>query len=412
MRLLIGLATLTFAGTTLGLSVLGQDAPALGNENSKGKSSVTKASVPVVESINETMQKFVDRGVVSGAVTLVAKDGRISHLGSVGLADLDKQKPMRTNAIFSIASMTKPITATAVMMLVEEGKLDLDDKVSQYIPEFANVRLANGEPPAREITIRDALTHTSGLKGDQVFRGSLADAVDEIATRPLAFQPGTEWKYSPGLNVCGRIVEIVAEQPFESFVKERIFDPLKMRNTTFHVNEAQRKRMPALYGLGEDKKSLAEADNRISGFSKDDGPNPSGGLASTARDMFQFYAMVLGNGRHRGQRVLASLSVADMTRCQTGDLKTGFTPGNGWGLGWCVVQEPQGVTAMLSKGTFGHGGAFGTQGWVDPKTKTIYVLMIQRTQMGNSDGSEIRKAFQQAAVNTLGSGDADSGNQN
>ena len=412
MRLLIGLATLTFAGTTLGLSVLGQDAPALGNKNSKGKSSVTKASVPVVESINETMQKFVDSGVVSGAVTLVAKDGRISHLGSVGLADLDEQKPMRTNAIFSIASMTKPITATAVMMLVEEGKLDLDDKVSHYIPEFANVRLANGELPAREITIRDALTHTSGLKGDQVFRGSLADAVDEIATRPLAFQPGTEWKYSPGLNVCGRIVEIVAEQPFESFVKERIFDPLKMRNTTFHVNEAQRKRMPALYGLGEDKKSLAEADNRISGFSKDDGPNPSGGLASTARDMFQFYSMVLGNGRHRGQRILASSSVADMTRCQTGDLKTGFTPGNGWGLGWCVVQEPQGVTAMLSKGTFGHGGAFGTQGWVDPKTKTIYVLMIQRTQMGNSDGSEIRKAFQQAAVNTLGSGDADSGNQN
>lgn len=412
MRLLIGLATLTFAGTTLGLSVLGQDAPALGNKNSKGKSSVTKASVPVVESINETMQKFVDSGVVSGAVTLVAKDGRISHLGSVGLADLGEQKPMRTNAIFSIASMTKPITATAVMMLVEEGKLDLDDKVSHYIPEFANVRLANGELPAREITIRDALTHTSGLKGDQVFRGSLADAVDEIATRPLAFQPGTEWKYSPGLNVCGRIVEIVAEQPFESFVKERIFDPLKMRNTTFHVNEAQRKRMPALYGLGEDKKSLAEADNRISGFSKDDGPNPSGGLASTARDMFQFYSMVLGNGRHRGQRILASSSVADMTRCQTGDLKTGFTPGNGWGLGWCVVQEPQGVTAMLSKGTFGHGGAFGTQGWVDPKTKTIYVLMIQRTQMGNSDGSEIRKAFQQAAVNTLGSGDADSGNQN
>ena len=412
MRLLIGLATLTFAGTTLGLSVLGQDAPALGNKNSKGKSSVTKASVPVVESINETMQKFVDSGVVSGAVTLVAKDGRISHLGSVGLADLGEQKPMRTNAIFSIASMTKPITATAVMMLVEEGKLDLDDKVSHYIPEFANVRLANGELPAREITIRDALTHTSGLKGDQVFRGSLADAVDEIATRPLAFQPGTEWKYSPGLNVCGRIVEIVAEQPFESFVKERIFDPLKMRNTTFHVNEAQRKRMPALYGLSEDKKSLAEADNRISGFSKDDGPNPSGGLASTARDMFQFYSMVLGNGRHRGQRILASSSVADMTRCQTGDLKTGFTPGNGWGLGWCVVQEPQGVTAMLSKGTFGHGGAFGTQGWVDPKTKTIYVLMIQRTQMGNSDGSEIRKAFQQAAVNTLGSGDADSGNQN
>lgn len=406
MRLLLGIVAFTIVGSGLGIPVLGQGAATDGTKGLERDSSSPKASIPVVESINETMQKFVDSGVVSGAVTLLAKDGQIVHLGSVGLADLDTQQPMRTNAIFSIASMTKPITATAVMMLVEEGKLRLDDNLSQYIPEFSSVRLANGEAPGREITIRDALTHTSGLQGDQVFRGSLADAVDDIASRSLAFQPGSQWKYSPGLNVCGRIAEIVAEQSFESFVKERIFDPLKMRNTTFHLSENQRKRMPLLYGLGEDGKSLAKADNRISDFSKEHGPNPSGGLASTARDMFHFYAMVLGNGRFRGERILAAPHVADMIRCQTGDLETGFTPGNGWGLGWCVVQEPQGVTGMLSKGTFGHGGAFGTQGWVDPTTKTIYVLMIQRTQMGNSDGSEIRKAFQQAAVETLGGNDS------
>jgi CubicO group peptidase (beta-lactamase class C family) len=278
----------------------------------------------------------------------------------------------------------------------------VDDHVSKYLPEFANVKLKNGESPGREITIRDAITHTSGLAGDQVFRSSLAEAVDQLAKRPLAFPAGSKWQYSPGLNVAGRIIEVVSGQPFEDFLEERIFEPLKMQNTTFVPDEKQQSRIATIYGPGEDKGSLVAFENRIVDPSDVRGPNPSGGLFSTARDMFRFYQMILNHGRFRNDRIVSEQAVQKMTSPQTGDLKTGFTPGNCWGLGWCIVREPQDVTGMLSQGTFGHGGAFGTQGWVDPETETIYVLMIQRTKMGNSDGSEIRKRFQQLASDAIG----------
>ncbi|MGI9475003.1 MAG: serine hydrolase domain-containing protein [Rubripirellula sp.] len=357
--------------------------------------------LPNLDEVDWAMKSFVKDGVVSGAVTLVARDGKVVHLSGVGLSDLESEEVMKPNAIFSIASMTKPITATALMMLEEEGKLSLDDKISKYIPAFAKLQLADGTVPEREITIRDALTHTSGLVGSQSVQGSLQESVEQLAVRPLAFQPGEKWKYSPGLNVCGRIVEIVSGKPFEEFLQERIFEPLQMNNTAFDLSKQQRRRLATLYGLAEDGKTLAAVDNRISDFAGSNGPSPSGGLVSTARDMFRFYAMVLAKGKFRGKRLLSPESVKKMTELQTGDLETGFTPGNGWGLGWCLVQDPQDVTGMLSSGTFGHGGAFGTQGWVDPNTRTIYVLMIQRTKMGNSDGSLIRKAFQQAAVDAL-----------
>ena len=356
---------------------------------------------PHIDSINAAMQKFVDSGDVSGVVTLVGHQGKIVHLGAVGLAEIESQKVMRTSALFSIASMTKPVTATAAMILVEEGKLNLDDKVSKYLPKFADVKLKDGNSPIREITIRDAITHTSGLNGKQTFPGTLTEAVDEISTRPLAFEPGTKWQYSPGLNLVGRIVEIVSEQPFEDFLKTRIFEPLQMSNTSFAPDEKQLKRMATLYTPSEDKQSLEPVANRIGDFSDVKGPNPSGGLASNARDMFRFYRMILNGGKAGKKRILSEDSVKQMTSLQTGNLKTGFTPGNGWGLGWCIVREPQGITGMLSPGTFGHGGAFGTQGWVDPKTETIFVLMIQREKLPNSDGSQLRKDFQQAAVDAL-----------
>ncbi|MEM8667897.1 MAG: serine hydrolase domain-containing protein [Planctomycetota bacterium] len=361
-----------------------------------------KNPLPAIESINASMQKFVDEGQISGVVTVVGNKGKIVHLGAVGYADLQSEKEMRPFKLFAIASMTKPITATAVMILKEEGKLNLDDKVSQYIPAFKDVKLRDGTAPEREITIRDAITHTSGINGDQVFRTTLKDAVDEIATRPLAFQPGSKWQYSPGMSVAGRIVEIVAEKPFEEFVKERIFTPLKMTNTTFNPDEKQRRQIATIYELSDDKKSLVAVDNRITDPANVTGPNPSGGLFSTGRDLFRFYQMVLSKGQFRKTRILSKESVNEMVSLQTGELKTGFTPGNGWGLGWCVIQEPQGVTGALSSGTFGHGGAFGTQGWVDPQTKTIYVLLFQRNDIGNSDGSEIRKALHEAAKEAIG----------
>lgn len=366
----------------------------------EAKQPVYKA--PVIAEINDAMQKFVDQGQIAGAVTLVGHKGKVVHLGAVGLANIEKGKEMRPLTLFSIASMTKPITATAVMILQDEGKLSIDDKVSKYLPAYKDLKLVSGEAPSREITIRDCITHTAGLAGDQVFQGSLEEAVNEIATRPLAFEPGTKWQYSPGLNVAGRIVEIVAEQPLQDFIKTRIFEPCQMTATSFFPDEKQRRQIATIYQPSEDNESIVPASNRIAEPGQVQAPNPSGGLFANARDMFRFYQMVLAKGKFRQQQVVSKDAVNQMTQPQTGDLETGFTPGNCWGLGWCLVRQPQGVTEMLSPGTFGHGGAFGTQGWVDPKTKTIYVLMIQRTKMGNSDGSDIRKVFQQMASDAIG----------
>ncbi len=362
-----------------------------------------KITIPVLKPVDAAMQRFVDEGQVSGAVTLVASGGKVVHLGAVGLADIDSGKEMLTHKMFSIASMTKPVTATAVMILQDEGKLNIDDKISKYLPVYKNLKLQDGSAPDREITIRDAITHTSGLAGNQIFDSSLKDSVDELATRSLRFQPGTKWQYSPGLNVAGRVVEVVTGKPFEEFVQQRIFDPLKMTNTSFFPNEKQQARIAGLYRMDGQNKTLAEIDNRIVDPSNVKAPNPSGGLFSTARDMFRFYQMILSGGQlRRGDRIVSEQAVKEMTQRQTGELVTGFTPGNCWGLGWCIVREPQGVTESLSSGTFGHGGAFGTQGWVDPETQTIYVLMIQRADLPNSDGSGIRKSFHKAASEALG----------
>jgi CubicO group peptidase (beta-lactamase class C family) len=293
--------------------------------------------------------------------------------------------------------MTKPITATALMMLVDEGKVALDDPVSKYVPQFAKIKLTSGETP-RAVTVFDVITHTSGLHGDQKVEGSLAEHMDVLVERGLAFEPGTKWQYSPGLNVCGRIIEVVSDKPYHDFLQERIFDPLGMSDSTFFPTKEQLAKLAVLYQPGENEGTLAVGESWLTDFSKDRVANPSGGLISTAENMGRFYQMILSGGVWNGQRLVSEESVKQMTTIQTGDLVTGFTPGNGWGLGWCVVREPQGVTESLHAGTYGHGGAFGTQGWVDPATKTIYVLMIQRTKFGNSDGSELRKRFHDAVA--------------
>jgi CubicO group peptidase (beta-lactamase class C family) len=368
----------------------------------RAQENLNAKTTPKIEAIDQAMQRFVDDGQISGAVTLVAHQGKIKHMGAVGFSDLESQTPMKPSTLFSIASMSKPFTATAVMLLSEQGKLSVDDPVSKYLPEFANMKLKDGSAPSREVTIRDVLTHTSGLTGNQVFTGSLADHVSELATRPLEFEPGTRWQYSPGLAVAGRVVEVASGQPFEVFLQERIFAPLEMTHTSFHPDEKKLNGMAKIYMPSEDGKSLVVAPNQITDFKPENGPNPSGGLASNARDLYRFYQMLLGEGQFHKQRILSAESVATMTSPQTGDLQTGFTNGNCWGLGWCIVREPQGVSEMLSPGTFGHGGAFGTQGWVDPKNEAIFVLLIQRSKLPNSDDSEIRKAFQQTAVDALG----------
>jgi CubicO group peptidase (beta-lactamase class C family) len=330
----------------------------------------------------------------------VARDGKVVWLNAVGLADVETKRPMQPDTIFAIASMTKTISATALMILKDEGKVALDDPVAKYLPEFGEVKF-QGQPPARPITLRDVMTHTAGLGGGQQNEGTLAETAAAIARRPLLFQPGEKWSYSPGLTVCGRVVEVVAGQPFERFLDQRIFEPLGMTDTTFFPNEAQQSRLARLYKPGADPGTLEPTAHWLSDLGADRTPNPSGGLFSTAADMARFYQMILDNGRFGGRQIVSADSVQQMTRCQTGDLTTGFTNGNCWGLGWCVVRQPQGVSAMLSPGTYGHGGAFGTQGWVDPQRKMIFVLMVQRTGFGNSDAADMRRDLQQLAIDAI-----------
>jgi len=366
-----------------------------------------KDSKPVLSDVQHTMQRFVDDGQISGGVTLVAHRGEIVHLGAVGQADLATGRPMTTDTIFWIASMTKPLTATALMMQEDAGDLNVDDPVSKYIPEFAELTLEEtGQPVATTLTIRHLLTHTNGLgrlqKPDGGHTDSLEVQAHKLAEIPLQFEPGSKWQYGSGLDVVGRIIEIVSGLPYDEFLRRRLIDPLGMVDTTFRLNADQARRVATVYRIDKQTGALTSTPNRHASPDPDAvvTPSPSGGLYATAEDMFHFYQMVL-NGGHSSGRYVSINSVSKMTSIQTDSLVTGFTPGNGWGLGWCVIREPQGITRSLSPGTFGHGGAYGTQGWVDPEREMIFVLMIQRSDLPNSDGSEIRQAFQDAAVRTV-----------
>lgn len=350
-----------------------------------------------LDGITAAMEKHIAANEVSGVVALVLKDGKVAYHKAMGKSDIAANKPMGTDTLFAVASMTKPVTGAAVMILVDEGKLSLDDPISKYIPEFKDATLKSGEKPRRELTIRDVVTHTSGLSGDQQNMGTLQETAKKLAARPLEFQPGEKWSYSPGLSVAGAVVEVVSKQPFDEFLTKRIFAPLGMQNTTFNPSKQQQERIVKLYKKNSEGK-LEETSHWINDFSKHREPNPSGGLFSTAHDMATFYAMVLAGGELNGQRILSEKAVKELTTIHSGQTTTGFTPGNGWGIGWCVIREPQGATAALSKGSAGHGGAFGTQGWIDPDKKMAFVLMIQRSGLPNGDASQLRQDLQRIAV--------------
>lgn len=362
------------------------------------------ASFPEMKAVTERMESFVKSGEIAGAVTVIADPEKIIHLSCVGMADLETHKPMAPVSMFWIASMTKPITATAVMMMQEKGKLSVDDPVSKYLPEFRDLKDAEGK--AVTITLKQCLTHSSGLSEVTLEETekvtTLAELMPLIVAKPVKFQPDSKWEYcQTGINTAARIVEVVSGKSFPEFLQERLFAPLGMKDTTFYPTENMMGRLASSYRLNADG-SLEKAGIAFLGGMPFSGryryPRANAGLFSTAIDYAKFARMILNGGELDGRRYLKPKSVKQMTTMQSGDLETGFTPGNGWGLGWCVIREPQGVTAALSPGTFGHGGLFGTQAWIDPVKKRVHILMVQRADFPNGDASDVRKSFHEAAA--------------
>jgi CubicO group peptidase (beta-lactamase class C family) len=363
------------------------------------------------------MQSFVDAGEISGAVTLVGTPSDILHFEAVGKANVATNRAMMKDDLFRIMSMTKPITAIGIMILQDDGKLNVNDIVEKHLPEFkgqmlvsTTMRDAKGrimsitlKKPPRPITLRDLLTHTSGLPGSYpagiadvyVKRNrTLSETVLAQSQRPLDFEPGSQWSYcNAGIDTLGRVIEVVSGMSYESFLKARIFDPLAMANSTFNPTVAQLESLAVTYGKIDGK--LVPGTNLMVDFQAGSKhPVPAGGLFSTAGDMARLYQMMLNKGELKGKRILNEAAVAEMTKLQTGEIKTGFVDGMGYGFGWAHVREPKGVTASLAAGSFGHGGAYGTQGWIDPVNKRFYILMIQRTGLPNADASPMRQVLQ------------------
>ncbi len=373
------------------------------------------ADAPVLPGIGAAMQEMVAKSEIAGAVTMVVAKDRILHVESTGFADVAAKRPMTPETLFWIASMTKPITGTAVLMLQDEGKLNVADPVAKYLPEFAGLKTPSGKPA--NLTIAQLLTHTSGLgeAGGPAAKEAktLADLVPIWLSAPMQYEPGAKWSYTQsGINAAARIVEVVSGMSFDVFLQQRLFDPLGMKDTTFYPTPEQRARLVTAYAKNKESGALDPVPPRTDFGTRDHPPQGNGGLFSTAPDYARFCQMLLGGGSVAGRSFLSAEAMKFLATPQTGELPTGFFQNDtfgqrgknyGWGIGTSILRTPhEGVAAMLSPGSFGHGGAWGTQAWVDPVKGVAYVLMVQRANFPNSDASDVRRAFQQAAVEALG----------
>ncbi|MBM3996353.1 MAG: beta-lactamase family protein [Planctomycetes bacterium] len=351
------------------------------------------------KTVAEALKPFVDNQTLAGAVTLVADRGKVLHHEAIGYADVSGQRPMLVNALFWIASMSKPITAAALMILVDEGKVKLDDPIEKYLPEFKGqwVIAEMGKDqlvlrkPKRLVTVRDVMNHTSGLAFRSAMETptidvlSLQDAVRSYALTPLNSEPGTKFVYSnAGINIGGRIIEVVSGMAYEDFLDKRLFGPLGMKDTTFWPNGEQLKRLAKSYKPGKDKTGLVETPIVHLKYPIADrkrGPCPAGGFFSTASDIGAFCQMVLNDGEYNGKRILSEKAVKQMTSRTT---EAGVKAN--WGVGWSITGD----------GEFGHGGAFATNMSVDTKRGLVFVWMVQHNGFPGN-GGQSQAAFRAAA---------------
>ncbi|SPE31384.1 Beta-lactamase (fragment) [Candidatus Sulfopaludibacter sp. SbA6] len=352
------------------------------------------------------MKEYVDAGKTAGVVTLLVRHGHIASLEAVGYREMESKAPMRTDTIFRIASLTKPITCAGVMILVDEGRVSLIDPVEKYLPEFKGLKLnpcgtragINCElvTPSRPVNILDLMTHTSGLPGSAPAGGTppntLAEMVANVSRAALLFEPGTEWNYSNiGIAALGRVIEVVAKEPYDRFLEERIFRPLGMEDSFFFIPPAKESRVAAVYTYEGDGLKRAPMQQRKI-------PAPEGGLLSTASDLARFHQMMLNQGTLNGQRILSAAAVEAMTASQTGSMKAGFAPGVGHGLGFEVVRETPGTYRYNSIGSYVKGGAYRTYGWVDPAKDLVGIILMQRTNGGGDVADEFNSFMAMAAA--------------
>jgi CubicO group peptidase (beta-lactamase class C family) len=391
-----------------------------------------------LQRIHETVARHIEAKDVSGAVTLVARRGRIVQFEAQGLADIDSKKPMTKDSIFRLASMSKPITSVAVMMMLEEGKIHLNDRVSMFIPEFKTMTVAVAKgttgkpvqmpafgrggpapappefdlvPAAREITIKDLLTHTSGLMSGGVSgaeqarlaprspNDTLANYIPKLAQTPLDFQPGTLWRYSGlyGFDVLARIVEITSGLPYDQFLQQRLFTPLGMKDTGFAPTPERVARLATVYQRTPDGtlRPAPNANQLISGtyFSA------SGGLMSTAEDYLQFAQMLVNGGSLNGRSYLSPKTVELMTANHTGDMVNGQfgrpARGMGFALGVQVWLDPVAADRRVSRGSYGWEGAYGTLQIMDPMEKMVEIIMMQGAN------GPLQRDFENAVRQTL-----------
>jgi CubicO group peptidase (beta-lactamase class C family) len=374
-----------------------------------------------LDRIHDAVQRHIDAGSISGAVTLVARHGKIAHLEAHGLMDIESKRAMPKDGVFRLASMSKPITAVAVMMMVEEGKVRLSDPVSRFIPEFKSMKVAvakpnargggaapaspggpggrGGPPPevdlvsaTREITIRDLLTHGSGLMsnglgnataGAAATRGpddTLATYIPKLGAVALDFQPGTLWRYSglAGFDVLSRVVEIASGKPYDQFLRERLFDPLGMKDTGFALTPAIQPRLVTLYRRGQNGLERVPDQSGLSSATYFSG---AGGLVSTAEDYAQFATMLVNGGELNGRRYLGPRTIELMASNHTGEMaggQMGMSPkGIGFGLGVQVVEDPVAADRRVSKGAWGWAGAYGTNVHIEPAADMVQIILMQ-----------------------------------
>ncbi len=385
-----------------------------------------------LQRVREAVVRRVEAKELAGAVTLVARRGSVVQHEAIGVMDLDSKQPMAKDTLFKLASSSKPVTAVAVLMLMEEGKLKLTDPVAKYIPEFKNARVtveverlpepmadrpSTAEktytvPADREFTIVDLLTHTSGLASGgpsaaefmKLFRArkptdTLADFIPRIAALPLDFQPGTRWRYSglAAFDTLGRIVEIVSGLTFDEFLRTRLFQPLGMNDTFFNVPEKDQSRLATIYSHTE--KGLEKPANPLvigtpTYFSG------AGGLVSTVADYFQFAQMLCNGGQLNGKRILSPWTVDLMLSNNVGDLFLGQSgrpsKGVGFGLGGEVILNAAEARMRKPNGSYGWDGAFGTYWWVNRKEQMVAIIFVQTP--GRAQQYDFDNAVSQAVI--------------